>query len=189
MTISIFTAGGGLLGSALGSLVNQHPKDKIRFARNADIANRAANGDKIAFWHLGVLSRRVAAPAKFTFGPYNDGWTGTVPAGAKWDGSKWGWATSAAADDAWNKYQQLAALYGNSTQSGGTGAGIGTQTIPNVPTIGNGVAQNGNADNGTGTTPQGFTAASLLPNAQTLPLFIAGGIVIGLLAHYGKLKV
>ena len=163
-------AGGKAAGSLLGSLFNAHPKDKVRLARNADMYRRAKAGDRIAWYHLGVLSRRVAAPVTFTFGPYDDGWTGTVQKGAAWNGSTNGWATKLAADDAWDKYQSAAAAF--STQTGG---GILGLTIPGVPGIGNGVENNGNLDNGTGVVPGIFTASA--GGSSLLTYMVGGGIV------------
>lgn len=145
------TAAGKIAGGLLGDILNAHPKDKIRLQRNKWLYDMAVNGDKAAFYHLGLMSRRVAAPVTYTYGPLPDGWTGTVPAGKKWNGKEWGWPTTKAADDAWKKYQAVQAYFG-----GGQG-GVGSTSIPGVPTTGNGVDRQGNPDNNGASQPGGLT--------------------------------
>lgn len=158
----------------LGDILDTHPKDKIRLARNADMYARALNGDRASFMHLGLMSRRVDSGSGYTYGPLNDGWTGTIPPGKRWNGSSWGWPTQKAADDAWKKYQAVAAAYG------GTPGAL--PTIPDATNIGNGGQNIDPNIGGSSVIPSGleFNAAGVVGNGSALLLWLAGGAVIAL---------
>lgn len=160
----------------IAGLLDTHPKDKIRLARNEDMYQRALNGDRASFMHLGLMSRRVDSGPGYTYGPLNDGWTGTVPPGKKWDGSKWGWPTTKAADDAWRKYQGVAAAYGGNPNA--------LPTIPPTTNIGNGgETVDPNIGTGGNLTPDGlrFNPAGIASGGGTLVVWLAGGAVLALL--------
>lgn len=160
----------------LSGLLETHPKDKIRLARNKDMYDRALNGDRACFMHLGLMSRRVSSGSGYTYGPLNDGWAGSVPANKKWDGSKWGWPTQKAADDAWQKYQAVTAAYGGNPNA--------LPTDPTSSNIGNGsTTVDPNRAGGNNLIPSGleFNAAGIASGGGALVAWLAGGAAIALL--------
>jgi hypothetical protein len=165
MAISAAAIAGSATRTIIGAL-ESHPKDRVRLARNEDMYQRALAGDLACFKHLGLMSRRVDSGNGYTFGPLNDGWTGTVPPGKKWNGKEWGWPTQKAADDAWNKYQKVAAKFG-----GNAGA---------LPTSG---AVPPSDPNSSGSVPQpsGLNFASAgVASGGTLVWYIVGGVALAL---------
>ncbi len=163
---SAATVAGAATRGIVGAL-ETHPKDKVRLARNADMFARAMGGDRACFMHLGLMSRRVDSGNGYTFGPLNDGWTGTVPPRVKWNGSKWGWPTQKAADDAWDKYQKVAAQFG-----GNAGA---------LPTGGDVPPVDPNAVGGGNVIPGGLTFASAgITSGGNLLWWLAGGAAVAI---------
>jgi hypothetical protein len=170
---------GNAAGNLLNSLINAHPKDKVRFTRNRDLLMGALNGSRGDYLMLGVMSGRIIAPEDFVFGPLQtDGWTGSVKKGTK--GS---WATKVTADDAWSKYQQVQAAFAGATNTLATGTIPGSNSNP----VGNPTQVPG--QNG-GLLPSGLsgvgTQLSGVLGGNVVWYLIAGGAVF-VAAKYLKL--
>lgn len=173
----------GLLGK-LGGLLDSHPEDKTRLQRNQWLYEMALNGDRQAYYALGLLSRRVASPEPngYRAGPLPDGWITSAPAGKKWNGKDWGWATQKAADDAFKKYQAVAAKF--------AGASSSLPTVPPIPNVGNGsVNVDPNRGDGNSIVPAGLTDTLDTVQASiggNLLWWVVGGGILAVVGHRYK---
>lgn len=154
-------SGASSLVSAGSSLLDQHPKDKDRYAKNAMWYQEALQGNKDALIALQYMSGR--------YGTTHEGSYCNV-------GGCSGWATQDTRDDAYNKYQ---AAIGNLPTSSAQGT-PNTQTTASA--IGNVFSAIGGALSGTPSTVV-MTPGAIPPfnaPASSMSPIILAALAVGL---------